>query len=1507
MKLPSKPKQQTKSIVVRDLNDRIAKQLIDERPLPNQTFFCSTGENINMQRTFYNKPKDIIFFKTTKSKDRYPTKKFTKSVGHHYFKAQVERDHAINNIRFKKRSVHNNGQSKTFDNFDFHANKSALDNSHLLQKSGDEKNPAKVLSSDILFKREHKTLENRKKFIREIDDNVRQQISMYDFKDQQFDPFNTKTDSIRESNSRVKDFKMKTTVSHFKNPNQNFKDSIVENSLPSVTDEIDNTGLSSSNMNNGSGITNKYYSKIKNTNENLDSSLNEFVMYDYTSGRENLINKSNFVRNINSPDQYYGRPKKDTKFLEDKFSNILDNSNVQSILKQNSSNEETLLRNEKTNSNINRFKTKNKQKNYNMTSGQFIEDNKLTNIDNTSLNISYGSQGSSMKKRSYNPLNDVENSSGGRSYTSKDKVTWNKYFGTYKKIEQKIETDKENDWNLGEAWTIFHKHEKGILNENQIQFDSNPQHECNMLKKFFIEITERYNSEVADYDHKNQNNFVKNYNELYCFVNTLFVKRLNKECSGFALQLREITTRTQDFIKYIFGKMKTKEIQVNNLNTTLLAELTKDKEENKVKELLKQSYKKLNLPFKDVKEENYEEQISALSEKIRYHKKKIKDLLQSETKYMQKINAQAFKLAELKNMYLGTCTAYENMKQVACGAIEKGLFHAIKTKDRENIQEFSEQIKKEKLDFNVSYDQITKWIDRDDEYFHIMDFLDINKVIASDESHETLSDENEATLEKKVNLKIYIGEEHKKTMARNYVSKKPVKLWKSPSFVLDCKNRTLLNPLAMKVEDRDQVTDTNDLMDFSDGATQTKVSLVNRVYDEIFQSQNKFTNWYKRSEFQQNLLNLTKERKQLHMIKDPKMRMMLVNVYKAREEKNSTDELENDYGSSRRTNGIINARPSRKFSTLEPMTAGHLNKNDIVSELNGQLEAHEQIEELIDSYAFESNKVMDLTNKLTEKDKNFTVLIEVTRTLKQKLKDYDKEMGGYKDRFEQYMKMHKNCNVTKEMGYLQKRKYGTAQALKSNDVITQKKQYIAPITKNGKGVVVSDNPDIKKEKKLEKEIKRKIETEKQAKQSEEKIDELIERIKIFYQLKSNNVEIKQIPIKSLYKLISQIYQDKIGAHHVNPNLINISIRSYADKHFNEIYGESPVSSKKLRELLISGFYYKNNQRVLFFDRFMRLIDDIRYTQYEEQMYQTGMDYLMSSNKGMSIAVNYEEGNHYFPICRVRDYINSHLKKKMPNNYLIILKKEINNRKIYDSSRENPDGIIDFDQLMSCIFGVRRMCLAGEITYLRAIFRACDLNDDTTVEFDEIQIFFKRIEKISEKNSLKLLKENFEIYADSYKSKVPEKPVPVKAKISKSQDPKSKKTPANNNKVSNRSDRTTNKAEGYLTGSRIAMAKMMKREKKKKRDSYKPEDDAPSKALNIDQFVMFCSEGRLFTKEKVHSFLGINDGDDVIYHFLEKKELINSNYADIHNSISNIKSKSHFWKNKWMFLLGKFLL
>jgi hypothetical protein len=176
-------------------------------------------------------------------------------------------------------------------------------------------------------------------------------------------------------------------------------------------------------------------------------------------------------------------------------------------------------------------------------------------------------------------------------------------------------------------------------------------------------------------------------------------------------------------------------------------------------------------------------------------------------------------------------------------------------------------------------------------------------------------------------------------------------------------------------------TDTQDLVTYREQTTQTKISLVDPKYDALFETQNKFTLWYKRSIFQQQLMGASKAKKQMHIIKDPKMRMMLAGIYKSREDGESLQQLEDD------PLGMGHRNPDPGDTSMTDLdgkqhASGRLG---ISKDLWNSLNPEQQIEELIDSYAFEANKVMDLSQKLFDKEKNFTSLIEITRRLKLKM------------------------------------------------------------------------------------------------------------------------------------------------------------------------------------------------------------------------------------------------------------------------------------------------------------------------------------------------------------------------------------------------------------------------------------------------------------------------------------------------------------------------------------------
>jgi hypothetical protein len=91
-------------------------------------------------------------------------------------------------------------------------------------------------------------------------------------------------------------------------------------------------------------------------------------------------------------------------------------------------------------------------------------------------------------------------------------------------------------------------------------------------------------------------------------------------------------------------------------------------------------------------------------------------------------------------------------------------------------------------------EQISSWLDRDTEQVAKYDFWDIEKVIGSDESHETLTDNEDRKGEVgKGNLNFFAADDTRREDDQQ-PSKKPLRMWKSPSFTLDAKNKTPLNP-----------------------------------------------------------------------------------------------------------------------------------------------------------------------------------------------------------------------------------------------------------------------------------------------------------------------------------------------------------------------------------------------------------------------------------------------------------------------------------------------------------------------------------------------------------------------------------------------------------------------------------------------------------------------------------------------------------------------------------------
>ena len=1025
------------------------------------------------------------------------------------------------------------------------------------------------------------------------------------------------------------------------------------------------------------------------------------------------------------------------------------------------------------------------------------------------------------------------------------------------------EGQKQKERDLTKMYTTFYKNSHEI-DQNGINFDQNPREEAMILKDFFKQMDELNKSkgldpkDAVEKSSEMLDECVKDYVNLYTFINMTFIRRVKKECKEYSGFQSEISQRSIQFIKNITTTYKLREEKIQAESKKSEMDKTKEAMEKDFNVMLSKTVNFITEKYKteiEVKDENY----NKVTEKVRFYKKRSRNCEKREEKYLLRLNTQGKKLNQLKNMYTAAFERYELMKETACNSMEKLLILSAKQNDKEEVLKIRKFVENEKIEGVIDIGKVDDWLAHDHGDFHKADFVERTGINSSSCSHESLSDDTEFKMKQawlKRNRQIHRVDEIHET--NQFTSKKPFKLYKSPSFHKEYRTVSVLNRIERYIDVAHAGTETDDLIRLANIETQTRISQIDPKFDRIFTSMPKFEIWYKRSIFQKKLMELAKQPDKMHFIKDPKMRILLVSLYRSRN-LTSHDNLDDEAFDAK-----FIVAPSMKH--LEPEKRGSIDRGSFDLNVGSRLgidkkeyeglTTKQQVEDLVDSFAFEASKVEEQTRRLTTKEKSFTAQIEVTRRMKGKMSSLTHQIDEIKTYHDKFQKLHRKCNVSKEHQELMKRSAErTQEGLKSQR--SQRSDHSGRSTKydfvwKGKKpkYLMEKNSSEYKEMKKEQEDKKRLVISEKARAAEARVEDLIQRIKIFYSLKDSK-NIKFIPLKSQYKMITNIWNEKVTQHRLNPDHCNQSIRSFSEEYFMMSYGESSNSQKRLREILVSSFFYKDNPRVMFFARFMRLLEDVKYSLFEEQMFLNAFDYMTMSNRGSPIAIDYEDGNHYFPVIRFQDYVRCHLRARLSESYMMLLRKEIQNKKLNDPRKDNPAGVLDFDLFMMAVFGVSRMCHADELTYLKAIFQSCDLNNDKTIEFNEMKIFFKRIEKVSEKESLKLLKESFELYADNFNKE---------------------------------------KRQAAFAG--------LKGHKRKEAEAKSDME----KSQNVEQFVLFCSESRLFTKEKVYDFLGINAGDDIRMHYFEKKDCVQNAYPKLHAAIRSLKKKPNYWKNKWINIL-----
>lgn len=199
-------------------------------------------------------------------------------------------------------------------------------------------------------------------------------------------------------------------------------------------------------------------------------------------------------------------------------------------------------------------------------------------------------------------------------------------------------------------------------------------------------MSDKNNRVLKSQKHVNLIDSIKDFVDLFTFTNITFIRRLKAECNSFATLQHSMAKRVVDFLKYLFSRFKKKERAITIQNTQLLTELNKDKEEKKISLMLKSNVDTLKKTLQS-EVEKHETEFQKLAEKVRFLKKRNKELLDTEGKYLTKLNAQAFKLSKLSGMYKSAQEGYENMKKIACNCIEKALTQSVRKNDKARVQE----------------------------------------------------------------------------------------------------------------------------------------------------------------------------------------------------------------------------------------------------------------------------------------------------------------------------------------------------------------------------------------------------------------------------------------------------------------------------------------------------------------------------------------------------------------------------------------------------------------------------------------------------------------------------------------------------------------------------------------------------------------------------------------------------------------------------------------------------
>lgn len=242
-----------------------------------------------------------------------------------------------------------------------------------------------------------------------------------------------------------------------------------------------------------------------------------------------------------------------------------------------------------------------------------------------------------------------------------------------------------------------------------------------------------------------------------------------------------------------------------------------------------------------------------------------------------------------------------------------------------------------------------------------------------------------------------------------------------------------------------------------------------------------------------------------------------------------------------------------------------------------------------------------------------------------------------------------------------------------------------------------------------------------------------------------------LPVKSILKLITQIYNERVKEMKNNSSKSNSPLIEFIYDYYLHSFGFPKIAEPKYKAFLAG---VKNNLkiwRINLFSRFIGLSSETNaYNMDQFYQYIDGLKFLQASNIGLNITQKDHERRYMLPYLRCSDYLKRFCDLfNLKTEEVVELRNNFDRLKQSDFTGKNKAGVIDQDRFLHLILENYTIFITRTKQFVKNAFKAADLDGNGLCSKDEFQMLWKYInpESYDEEKASKI----FDDRADDYQN------------------------------------------------------------------------------------------------------------------------------------------------------------